>query len=339
MAKKRKDNSTEKKPTTPISWGKIIIVIVLVIIILLLIFLYKTPKVQKNVCGNGFCEQDENYTTCLKDCPRPTPTQCELNNLTCYSSCPSNYAQVDFACNSGKVCCKKIEQPNKTICEKQGYTCFGSSVPEPKCPSGYLNVNLPCYAGQVCCNQTNCTGANEGRNPTSPECCSNLKEVSGQLPYSKIFAGIFWCVNCGNGICDQHENWYNCQEDCPGLYIFGLVNLKQGNCMPPIDPKKCNESYIATQVVLFPVINQSEMNGNYYQTIAGPISIGISNITNRTLGYYEFLVYSSQYSIFAKDPITGEYYCNSFTNGKACLVDLSNNKSQQFDILIDHSTQ
>ncbi len=48
-------------------------------------------------------------------------------------------------------------------------------------------------------------------------CCPGLKLVSDCLPGEPCPISIKYCVDCGNGICEEHENWYNCPEDCEGV--------------------------------------------------------------------------------------------------------------------------
>jgi len=288
-----------KEPKFETNPGKIILTIVLVVIILLLIFLYKTPKTPENKIICGNGACEDNETHA--NCPQDCLlSPCEQHNYTCYpGGCPLGYAEVDLSCNA-----------------------IDSDV--------------------ACCkkieNQTNCTGKGQMRHPPMPDCCSGLKEVGCGLPGEELLCGVWVCVDCGNGICEDHENWGNCKEDCKKSIIYGFVKLKQGNCMPPIGPD-CKDDYIATQVAVFPKVSQSSMDGSYYRTTVGPINMINSNITNHILGYYQFELQPGQYSVFAKDPNTGDYYCNSFDGqGNACYINLTNTATS-FDITIDHSTQ
>jgi len=55
----------------------------------------------------------------------------------------------------------------------------------------------------------------EGESTMPPyNCCPGLKLVADCLPGKACPISLRYCVNCGNGTCDAHENWYNCSEDC-----------------------------------------------------------------------------------------------------------------------------
>ncbi|MCK4553086.1 hypothetical protein KAT80_02695 [Candidatus Pacearchaeota archaeon] len=47
-----------------------------------------------------------------------------------------------------------------------------------------------------------------------PNCCEGLKAVSDCLPDQGCPISLRYCVDCGNGKCEAHENWYNCLTDC-----------------------------------------------------------------------------------------------------------------------------
>ncbi len=45
-------------------------------------------------------------------------------------------------------------------------------------------------------------------------CCGDLAKVKDCLPDEDCPRHEYWCVACGNGTCDEHENWSTCPDDC-----------------------------------------------------------------------------------------------------------------------------
>ena len=87
-----------------------------------------------------------------------------------------------------------------------------------------------CDAKQKCLRawEENCTLVNDTTQPCRNEsvpcgvdnvsCCPGLKKVNFCMPDENnqcICASCgFVCLPCGNGVCNEHENWCNCPEDC-----------------------------------------------------------------------------------------------------------------------------
>ena len=152
-----------------------------------------------------------------------------------------------------------------------------------------------------------------------------------------LLVGASICINCGDGICGLGENFCNCIEDCKPtamrMGIYGYVTVLGGDCMPPITPS-CKKEFVETKVKVYEPIKESEMQGTYLSTDKKPLIA----IDSDELGYYYFELPNGMYSIFAEDPVSNDKdYCNSFSNGYACLVTVSN-KLSKFDISIDHAT-
>lgn len=77
------------------------------------------------VCGNGKCEQGENYNNCCLDCSCPSGQSCDATTKTCYSqlalecqSCPEPAAWSD--CTNGIQ-----KRANYRCSENTGYKCEG----------------------------------------------------------------------------------------------------------------------------------------------------------------------------------------------------------------------
>jgi len=67
------------------------------------------------------------------------------------------------------------------------------------------------------------------------ECCSGLTSAEGLTPFNGGDEGIiceyigpvwYTCINCGDGICGEGENWCRCPEDCkePDIEILQDIN-------------------------------------------------------------------------------------------------------------------
>ena len=161
----------------------------------------------------------------------------------------------------------------KSPCNLNNYSCYDS------CPSGYAKIDMGCKMG-VCCKKRN------------------------QTQY----------------------------------LLHGFIKIKQGSCMPLINPETCIKTPVITQIAIFPKTSINQVINNYYKPVIGPIKMAVSNADD-IIGYYKITLEPGNYSVFAKDSKeNNDFYCNSFDNeGCACCVNLD--KEQRFDILIDHSAQ
>ena len=353
ISSKNKENKNTQVKSTGIknkNWWQWLVLIVVIVLLIVLIISVTSKNKTKTVCEqNGFTCKDscplgyreKNYecktekVCCGKNSDQEV-SPCEQYGYACFDgSCPGGFGQIDLGCSSGKTCCGNSSAAG-TPCEKAGYPCFKSSLPEPSCPTGYAELDLGCSSGEACCKRY-CV--EEGKSGTGADgCCLGLKSVTGILPGVTVSPDKFWCVNCGNGVCDYYENWYECPQDCKKSIVYGFVTLKEGDCMPPIGAN-CTEKSIATHVGIFPKTQQAKMNGNYLFTTIGPSKMVLSEINGRALGYYEIELSPGEYSIFAQDAKNANnYYCNNFdSKGYACYFNIS--APLRYDIVIDYSAQ
>lgn len=217
---------------------------------------------------------------------------------------------------------------------------------EPYCGDGVCNGNETfSTCGKDCCYP-------EGEYiPVIPDvkCCSGLEnganyDMNCVLNHDGecepcILVGASVCINCGNGICGLGENYCNCIEDCKPtamrMGIYGYVSLWEGNCMPPIGTgSNCKKEFIETKVKVYNPVKENEMNGTYLSVEKTPLMV----VESDEFGYYYFEFPNGMYSVFAEDPLNNDKeYCNSFSNGYACLVTVEN-KLAKFEIAIDHAS-
>jgi len=152
-----------------------------------------------------------------------------------------------------------------------------------------------------------------------------------------ILVGASVCINCGDGICGLGENYCNCLEDCKigatPTGVYGFVSLALGNCMPPVG-LSCSKSFLKTEVKIYRAVRESEVEGNYLKNPGNPVMI----VNSDEYGYYYVRLVNGKYSVFVEDPFNEhKEYCNSFSNGYACAIEVNNNLAK-LDILLDRST-
>ena len=108
-------------------------------------------------------------------------------------------------------------------------------APEPECSSLAISMwcpdektLCPTKTDEKGCSVWDCDSCETAPEPEPPEqcikkgekgglgaeCCEGLKEVSDCLPDQPCPISLRYCIDCGNGKCESHENWYNCEEDC-----------------------------------------------------------------------------------------------------------------------------
>ena len=87
-----------------------------------------------------------------------------------------------------------------------------SGICTAECGNGVCNsLTESAYNCSVDCEK--CTPEGESSSPPY-NCCPGLDLVSDCLPDEACPISLRYCIDCGNGICGAHENWYNCPEDC-----------------------------------------------------------------------------------------------------------------------------
>ncbi len=88
--------------------------------------------------------------------------------------------------------------------------CINPCDPDTGC-----GACIPDCTGHELAEEKVCVGKGGETWAVEPNCCPGLKVVSDCLPDQPCPVSLRYCVDCGNGICEAHENWYNCPEDCP----------------------------------------------------------------------------------------------------------------------------
>jgi len=160
-------------------------------------------------CGDGECNEPENYCNCPADCQAPQP-------------------ECDHPCDCYEMLGKGFPFMCPPMCPTCGpyWTCVAGECVE-KC--GEWPVEIMECAG-LCYPEGTHFQADEG-NPDAI-CCPGLTAVEDTFPvetpeppgwYCEGFdCPCFVCTACGDGVCGPGENGCNCPQDCPGL-----------GCQPP----------------------------------------------------------------------------------------------------------
>jgi len=196
----------------------------------------------KNGCDKGFCKE-------MNDCYLEGG-YCENSNIgTDVCKEVDNYVISDVDCGAGRHCCLR----ETTTCTDtdggldyyvKGTTCFGGGSTETHCKVdscihpdcvGCADqiIEYYCSDDEITHKYADCPGVCEDGACVAEECrdenyecyigdmpcCAGLKEVP--LALEESGTGICIAANCGsicrpcgNGICDDNENWCNCPEDC-----------------------------------------------------------------------------------------------------------------------------
>ncbi|MHA1835083.1 MAG: COG1470 family protein [Candidatus Baldrarchaeia archaeon] len=115
------------------------------------------------------------------------------------------------------ICPDGTEVPWCTCSEVGEWVCI--ITPENACIGhGFCWQDSDCPSPQICVNNTCCYG--EGQAVLPPyNCCPGLDLVTDCLPGEPCPISLRYCVDCGNNVCDAHENWYNCPEDCGSISL------------------------------------------------------------------------------------------------------------------------
>ena len=195
---------------------------------------YFFPK-NKNLCGNGICESNEDCSSCPNDCcayksePYCGNGICEKNEIgVCYEDCEwcgNGYCEKSESCSScSKDCgfCSSEAYCGDGICNSGECKTCSKDCKISQCIDGFCNSELgencrtsptdcPCFRGQFCDLNGKCLGycgngiCESNEDCSCPDCtCESLKK----------------CVNkicrtyCGNGVCENNENKSSCLLDC-----------------------------------------------------------------------------------------------------------------------------
>jgi hypothetical protein len=81
-------------------------------------------------------------------------------------------------------------------------------------------------------------------------CCPGLSASRECDPSEPDCSGSRFCIDCGDGLCEPHENRYNCWNDCwegceadePRIYHCSFIEMHHCTCSPP----ECHPECIAT---------------------------------------------------------------------------------------------
>jgi len=161
-----------------------------------------TPEGGKNYFGKPPCCED--LTQISNSAPYEDGKCIAVSDGSGYCTrCGDGYCiSPENWCNCPDDCCKDGETKN--------YVCpDGTEVPWCACENG----NWVCIISPEIQCEEKCTP--EGQSSMPPHnCCPGLDLVADCLPDEPCPISLRYCVDCGNGVCDAHENWYNCPEDC-----------------------------------------------------------------------------------------------------------------------------
>jgi len=155
-------------------------------------------------CGNGLCESGwENPCNCEEDCPMEEP-ECipEGESGAVYPDTPP--------CCEGltSIGCQTPGGNGECISCVGAFYCTYCGDGECKEPENACNCPADCTNVEPC--------VEEGESAMPPyNCCPGLVPVSDCEPGEPCPISLKYCVDCGNGTCDAHENEWNCPQDCP----------------------------------------------------------------------------------------------------------------------------
>jgi hypothetical protein len=148
-------------------------------------------------CGNGVCDENENWCSCPEDCEAPATCYDSDGGKDYYSAgvvelgtareedyCDGDLV-IEHYCSEGQL-------------KAEDYAC-PHGCHEGACFSGCRDENYQCYTGEM-------------------QCCESLVEVESASLVNQtcIVDGCgTLCLECGNGVCEDSENECTCPEDCP----------------------------------------------------------------------------------------------------------------------------
>jgi len=138
-----------------------------------------------------------------------------------------NEGEYKYGCTEGTIrtwikqrgWAKKCIVEERKECERLGGYCTSAIT---LCKNGYTEVTnlLGCNRNEKCC--LPCKQEGEVVSP-SEQCCPGLIKVSDCLPNKPCPISVRYCIRCGDGICKEHENEYNCPADCKVEKKFTLT--------------------------------------------------------------------------------------------------------------------
>lgn len=118
----------------------------------------------------------------------------------------------------------------------------------------------------------------------------------------------------------------------PSGIVYGQVVLREGNCMPIVDPYLCSISLVSRTIYIREPAMREMMEGSYLRVRPPLIAT-----TEARHGFFEVSLPVGLYSVFVED--AGREYCNSFTGrGLMCGVIVSQGASIQYNFTINHAS-
>ena len=118
--------------------------------------------------------------------------------------------------------------------------------------------------------------------------------------------------------------------------LSGTVMMREGNCMPPINPTSCVVSTPSRAVYLFPVQYFDESSHVFPTTVdASPVA----KTTSDAQGRYSMQAPPGRWSVLVEDE--GHLYAWSYesTDDAIDSVELVDGGTSVRDIMIDHATE
>jgi hypothetical protein len=181
-------------------------------------------------CGNGVCDEDENYYLCSQDCfcgdgkcnagmgeNYNCPEDCGIGaecgsklDHFCKSSCGENEEKVDYNCPaSSSDCCKKVYDPTYKCIEK-GFKCTSRIA---GCGLDYAQLDYSCPDQTVCCESVSfcgdgiCDREKTYPDPENEETCPNDCSIKDCVDEG------FICTSGVRGCGLEHQRYlYKCPE-------------------------------------------------------------------------------------------------------------------------------
>ncbi len=153
-------------------------------------------------CGDGICEKEfESRYNCPEDCKEEitciSDVDCSESQFCQFPDCSAKRGAIGI-CVEEPEFCPEIYSP---VCGCDGKTYSNDCMRQAARVSKKHN------------GQCECTIAGE-RAILPFNCCAGLKLVSDCVPGEQCPISVKYCVDCGNEVCEKHENLYNCPEDC-----------------------------------------------------------------------------------------------------------------------------
>lgn len=170
-------------------------------------------------CGNNICETSETAATCPVDCKiAACAKEGEIaywnTSVSSVNKCCNELTPI-LDCASSNDCSKSAN----SICTKCGNGTCGTGENSFNCPADCATANNCLKEGQSGGYAVTPSGI-EAWNKNPQKCCAGLDTISTvNRPYNgacQLTAGYsgFICTRCGDGFCNNGENFCNCQKDC-----------------------------------------------------------------------------------------------------------------------------